>query len=342
MHTNPNARGLRLQDAPARLRNLSGPNLDRLIKILAIVLVIGVPLVIGFYWLDRHPDAGPSLNDRAVVAAEDAVRADPNNLAARNHLAAAYVSAGRYDEGIAAFTEVLKAAASDRAALLGRGLAYLQTKQLDAAAADFSALVEQAKGAEFAATDPQLEQAYYELGVIALEQSRPADAVEHLRSALRINGSDADALYTFGLALIRSGDPAKGVEALRRAVAFVPSGWCEPYQGLVEGYTATGSSEGTAYAGAMVAFCNGQLDQAEAGLASLTSGPMAVDAHLGLALVAVFRGDTATAEREYQSVLATDPDNASARIGLSQLASPHRSSAPTLPPSSAAPETQGS
>lgn len=328
MPTSSSQRGFKLPLLP-EWRNLTDRQINRAIKGLAVALILGVPLVAGFYWLDRHPDSGPSLNDRAVAAAEEAVRANPNDLSTRNHLAAAYVSAGRFADGIAAFSEVLKASPTDRAALLGRGLAYLQTKELDSAAADFEALVDLAKAGEFAMTDPQLEQAYYELGVIALEQSRPADAATHLRAALAINGADADALSSFGLALIRSDDPTTGVQALRRAVQFVPSGWREPYQGLVEGYTALGNADGTAFAGAMVAFCDGRLDEAAAALQPLTAGPMAIDAHLGLALVAAFRGDTVQARSEYEVVLTADPGNTSALIGLSQLASPHDSTAPT-------------
>ena len=56
---------------------------------------------------------------------------------------------------------------------------------------------------------------------------------------------------------------------------------------------------------------------------------MAIDAHLGLAMIAAFRGDTVQARSEYQVVLTADPGNTSALIGLSQLESPHGSAAPT-------------
>jgi tetratricopeptide (TPR) repeat protein len=311
------------------MRKLSGPDLDRLIKILAVVLVIGVPLVIGFYWLDRHPAAGPSLADRTVAAAEEAVRVSPNDLGARNHLGAAYVSAKRFDEGIAQFTQILDAAPSDRAALLGRGLAYLAKGQvdpaaldnaaLDLAAADFQALADAGKAGEFAQTDPQLEQAYYELGVIALLQGRPADAITNLVAALRINGGDADALYSIGMAFIATGEPARGVAALRKAVAYVPLGWCEPYRGLRDGYTALGNTAGADWAGGMVAMCGGDLTAAAAALQPLTTGPLAEDALLGLAFVSQEQGDNAAAADYFRRVLAIDPRNTSANIGLSQL-----------------------
>ena len=138
----------------ASLSKISDRTLRRLTVGVVFALVIGVPLVAAFYWLDRHPSSGPSLNDRAIAAAEEAVRTSPNDVGARNHLAAAYVTAGRFDDGIAQFTQVLAASPSDRPALLGRGLAYLavgtedpaklDNAKLDLASADFQALVDAA------------------------------------------------------------------------------------------------------------------------------------------------------------------------------------------------------
>ncbi|MBI3750169.1 MAG: tetratricopeptide repeat protein [Chloroflexi bacterium] len=311
------------------LSNLSDRTLRRLTIGVSAALVIGLLAVGAFYWFDRHPSSGPSLNDRAVAAAEEAVRTSPNDIGVRNHLAAAYVSAGRFEDGIAQFTQVLAAAPSDRAALLGRGLAYLAQgthdpakldgAKLDLATADFQKLVDAAKDSEFAKTDPQLEQAYYELGVIALKQSRSADAVTNLTAALAINGGDADALYSFGVALIQTGDATKGVAALRRAVQFVPTGWCEPYHGLQDGYTALKDSVGSQWAVGMTAMCDGNFDAAATALQGLTAGPMKIDALLGLALVAQQRGDNTGAAGFYRQVLAIDPKNTSASIGLGQL-----------------------
>ena len=319
------------------LRAVRGPDdrtLNRAIKLMALVLLLGVPAIVGLYWLDRHVEAPAALADRTVSAAEEAVRNNPTDVAVRNHLAAAYVSAKRYEDGIKQFGQVLDSEPGNRPALLGRGLAYVETAQYELAAADFQRLVDASKAGEFAATDPQLQQAYYELGVIALEQDRPADAIAPLQEALRINASDADSLYRFGMALIGTGEATKGVEALQRAVMFVPSGWCEPYAGLVTGFTALGDTPGVTYATGMVAFCSGRLDEAATDLKPLITGPRKIDALLGLALVAAQSGDAAGATEYYQQVLAADPKNASALIGMSQLGA--LTAHPTLPASSPA------
>jgi tetratricopeptide (TPR) repeat protein len=338
MHATRNLSGIsdrasRISDRVSRILDRASRISDRTVRRAtigaALALVIGIPLVAAFYWFDRHPAPGPSLADRNIAAAEDAVRQSPNDLVARDHLAAAYVSAGRYDDGIAQFSQVLAASSTDRPALLGRGLAYLAKANLDPgqvdgasldlAKADFQAIVDASKAGEFAATDPQLEQAYYELGVIALQQGRPADAVTNLEAALAIDGGDADALFSYGMALIQTGDPTKGVVALHAAVAFVPTGWCEPYEGLASGYAALQDATGQQWAAGMVAMCSGDLEAAQTTLQALTTGPMKTDALLGLALVARQRGDHETAAAYYRQVLALEPANTSASIGLGQL-----------------------
>ena len=303
----------------ARPTTISSRTLDRLILLTVLALAIGIPVMAFVYWSDRHVDPGVSLADRTVVAAEAAVQADPNNIQARDHLAAAYVSAKRYEDGITQFTEALKIDPADRPALLGRAIAYIEVEQPDAAAKDLNAFIETAAEGEFAGSDPQLQHAYYELGIVQLQLERPADAVTTLQKALAINGGDADSLYALGTALIQTGDPAKAVSALRLAVAFVPVGWRDPYQKLGEAYTALNQADGVAWASGMVAFCDGRLDEATATLEGLTAGTMRTEALLGLALVAGQQGDNAAAIDYYRQVLALDPTNQSAAIGLSSL-----------------------
>jgi tetratricopeptide (TPR) repeat protein len=312
---------------------LSDRTLNRLIVGIVVVLLIGIPAIGLIYFLDRNVDPGPSLAQRAVTTAEEAVRTEPNNVSARVALAASYAANGRLPDAIAQYTEVLKATPDHHGALLGRGNTYLLMKDDASASKDFQHLVDVAKGGEMANADPQLEEAYYRLGDIALRAGRADDAATLLTAALAINRSDADAMNLLGSAYVQTGRPAEAVEVLKRATAFVPTGWCEPYQTLAIAYTSLGNADGAAYAGGMAAFCANQPDVAVAALTPLTAGEMALDALLGLGLVAESRGDIETATTMYEKVLAKDPADFNATAGLQRLGTasssdPHASVAP--------------
>ncbi len=88
---------------------------------------------------------------------------------------------------------------------------------------------------------------------------------------------------------------------------------------MADGYSALARPDGAAYANAMATFCGGRPAEAAAVLETLQQGPMAVDAWLGLALVSAAQGDPQAAAVLYGKVLAQDPGNASAMIGLGQI-----------------------
>ncbi|MBE3076540.1 MAG: tetratricopeptide repeat protein, partial [Actinobacteria bacterium] len=229
--------------------------MTRLLRLGVLVLVIGIPLFGYIYYQDQHVDKGPSLIERQVTSAEQAVRKAPTNIGLRLQLAQVYQSAKQLDNALKQYDETLKVDATNRGALLGRGDVLIAKNDLKAAARSFQKIVGTSNAGEFAANDPQLERAHYRLGEIALKQGRAKDAVKSLEKALKIDGADADALYLLGTADLLIGAPARAVEVFQRAVQFVPTGWCEPYKGLSQAYTKLGSTPQAEYAGAMVDFC---------------------------------------------------------------------------------------
>ena len=313
-------------------RGLSDRSINRLIVGIVVVLAIGIPLVGVIYFLDRNTSAGPSMAERAIAAAEDAVRTSPNDVTARMALATSYVADQRVQDAIAQYSEVLTVVPDHHGALLARGNAYVAVKDDADATKDFQKLVGLANVGDSATADPQLEEAYFRLGEIAYRAGSYADAVTQATNALRINQSDADAMNLLGAALVKTGKASDAVSVLKEAVAFVPVGWCDPYQHLAEAYTALGNADGVAYANGMVAFCTAQPDVAVAALTPLTAGPFALDATLGLAMIAEQQGDAATATSMYEKVLAKDPQNTNAVFGMQRLAAasahPATSSAP--------------
>jgi tetratricopeptide (TPR) repeat protein len=297
----------------------SDRTLNRLIAGLIALLALGLPAIGVIYYLDRHVDAGPSITGRAVIAAEEAVRENPNHLGIRVVLAQAYAADSRPADAIAQYTIVLGAEPTNTTALLGRGDLERHMGQLDAAAADYQALVDAVKDTEMASVDRSLQSAYYGLGVIALAQDRPGDAATQLANSLRIDRTDADALDLMGQALIAIGDYETAVEALRDAVAFVPTGWADPYAHLAQAYEGLADQGGMAYANGMVALCEGRLADADAALQPLVGGSHSRDALIGLGLTAEQRGDAGAAADYYRRVLAVVPDDFAALSGLNRV-----------------------
>ncbi len=316
-----------------RVTSLPNRSLNRLIVGLTMILLIGVPLVGVLYFLDQYRNPGPAIVDRDIQVAEEALSANPNLLNARLTLATAYMKNGRFADAVSQYDEILTAAPDANAALLGRGSAEIALDQLDAAAGDFKKVIDAAAGGEMANVDPQLESAYFSLGVIQLKQGEPKDAVISLSKAILIKRTDADALNLLGTALMQAGDPKRAVAALRQATALVPVDWCEPYAQMETAYTSLGDLAGAQYAGGMVALCEKRPDDARAKLGPLTSGTYAIDALIGLGLVAEVQNDTPAAADAYSRVLTKDPQNFAANTGLARVGGVP-SGSPAAPPSS--------
>jgi tetratricopeptide (TPR) repeat protein len=306
----------------ASLTRISEGELDRLIKRIAAILVVGTLVFVGFYVLDRFRMPAPSMVDQSIASLEAAVRADPSDVASRGQLADAYVVAERYEDAVAQYDAILATGQADELAHFGRARASQALGNLDAAKADYQAVVDIASEGEFAHVDPTLNAAFYGLGQIALEQGKPADAVQYLSAAVAIKRSDADAQYLLGTAYVRNGEPAKAIEPLRSAIAFVPIGWSEPYMTLAQAYTDTGDPDRAEWAAAMADLSEERFDSATSRLEAILDGPAGIEATIGLALVSVVQGDAAAAADWYRKALEIEPANASALLGLTRVSLP--------------------
>lgn len=307
-----------MQITPA-LRNISDETLRRSIRVLALVLVVGAIAFIAFYTIDRWLVTRPPIIDQQTAALEQAVRANPNDLAVRGQLADTYVRKGRFQEAVTQYDAILATGRGEELAHFGRAAAYMGLNRLDDAATDYQAVVDIAKDGEMANVDTMLEAAYYGLGSIAMKQDRPADAITHLQKALAITRSDADALYLIGTAFVATGQAEKAVTVLRASVVFVPFGWSEPYVALKDAYTASGDTALAAWAQAMADLNSGKADVARTELTALVDGEAKVDAAVGLGLLYEVQGDTGTAGTWYAKALAIEPDNNAARLGLTRV-----------------------
>jgi tetratricopeptide (TPR) repeat protein len=321
-----------------RSMTVADKRLSRLLRLGVLVLVIGVLAFAGIYYQDQHVDAGPSMIGRQIQGAELAVKQAPNNLTTRLQLAEAYRADKRLDDALKQYDEVLKAEKLNRTALLGRGGVLIDKGDLAAAALAYGKITAAARTGEFAGADPQLEEARYYLGSILLKQGKTKAAITELQGALKIDRTDSDALYLLGVAQLKAGSTKLAVDSLKKAVMFVPTGWCEPYSQLALAYGKLGNAPQKVYAGAMSDFCLKKPVAAKAELATLTKGPVAVDALLGLGLIAETESKNAEAITWYQKALTVDAKNVSAQSALSRLGGESKSPSPAAKSSST---TQG-
>lgn len=292
--------------------------LDRLIRIGLKAVAVGIALVALAYFLAR-PHTGHSLVDRQITAGERAVRANPTKIGVRLRLANVYRAAHRPDSALEQYAEVLRIASNQSAALLGRAEILSERGDLSDARRSFEQLIGKSTGGEFARVNPQLETAYYGLSSVMLRQHQANGAMREAKKALQIEPADADAWYLLGSAAIEAGAYETAVKALRRAVLYVPTGWCAPYEQLARVYRAQHRTPQLQYAGAMVELCEKRPADAAGQLARLTAGPVALDAMLGLGMAAEARSERASATRWYRKVLAADPESFNARGGLTRL-----------------------
>lgn len=299
----------------------SDRDLNRWIKRVALLLVGLVVVFVAIYALDRFRPASPQIIDTRLAALEEAVRTTPSDISSRGQLADMYVTKGRYQDAIAQYNAILETGKAMELAYLGRARAYMGLEQWDAARADWEKVVEIAKPGEMANVDPTLEAAYYNLALIAMKQSRYADAVTNVESALKIKRSDADALFLAGQAYTETGDLANAELALRLSVQYVPIGWAEPYQALEATFVKAGRAAMAEWAKAMSDIASStNLDTVQARLERLVDTEAGTDAAIGLGLYFETNGNLDKASEWYGVALQKQPTNAAARLGFGRTA----------------------
>jgi tetratricopeptide (TPR) repeat protein len=313
-------------EPPAAVR--SDRAVGRFLKFGAGFLVVALLALGVLYFLDQRAPVAPTIIDQQIAKAEDAVRQAPNNVQARLALGVLYQASNRPDDALAQYGEVLKVDPANSDARLGKGYVLLERNDLLGAAAEYTAVTGAKRTGEFAGADTRLEAAYYYLGLIAVKQQQPDRALEQLGFALQISPTDSDALYQVALAQGQQGKHADALTTLRKALTFVPTGWCTPYETMAASFTSLGQPEEARYANSMNQYCNHDAAKAKTELEALADGPAAVDAMLGLGLIAQVGKDTDAAIGWYQKVLAKDPKNISAMANLAALGAPAPSASP--------------
>jgi tetratricopeptide (TPR) repeat protein len=294
--------------------------LNRWLKRIALLFVVILVAFVAFYVFDRYnPIPQQTIADRDLQAAEQAIQADPADIAARGTLADIYVAAGRYEDAVAQYNAILDTGKGEELARIGRARALEKLGRVDEAAADWQRVVDIALPGEMANVDPNLALAFYRLGIIALDKGDAQTAVDNLSKTLKITRSDADALVAIGRAYTQLGDTDQAIESFTRAASFVPVGWPDPYTGLADAYTQQGDTAMATWASAMAANASGDSANAEKQLRTLLDGPADLEAAMGLGLVMETRGEGQLAVEWYQRVLEKDPANQAALLAMARV-----------------------
>jgi len=272
-------------------------------------LLVVVSLAFGgyYYWDRFRPRGGASPVERAIQAAEQAVRENPSDPDLRLTLATLYYEHRLYDRAFEETTEILRAFPENEGALLLAGMAAVRLERPEEAISLLERFIALRKDRPEANADLQLELAYYQVGAGYVELGQSQEAVEPLKAALEISPTDADALYQLGLAYHHLGQDESAVEAFRKAVRLVP-GFTEAYRGMAECYRNLDQPAWLLYADGMVAFGEQHYASAREQLeAAAQRLPDEAAVWLGLGLVEEQMGDLQASRQALERARTLSP-----------------------------------
>jgi superkiller protein 3 len=295
--------------------------LNRIIIYAGVLLVVGVVAFGTYYYFDRRPvETGPSPIDAAITRAEAAVRANPQDFDARMALASGLFGTERYAEAVEQYRAAVTIDDTHLGAIAGLARALYEVGSLDESAENFQKIAAAAQAADLS---PQLiGAAYYFLARIALDKGNGQEAITYAETALRADGSDADALQMLGEAHVAAGNFDAAITPLIKATAFVPD-FFEAYQQLELAYQGKGMTAEAQYARGMGLYSTQKYDAAREQLeAAIAANPDIAGAHLGLGLIYEKQGKKDAAIAALERAVQIEPNNFMALNSLSRLGKP--------------------
>lgn len=203
------------------------PQFEKYVKIAIaslLVAIIGLGVLFGWtVYRDRKlaENATPAL--RVINVIKDEVKANPNDAMLRVRLGEALVAAGKDQEGVEQFNQALKIDPKHTGALIDLGQMAMADRRYRAAEGYFNKVIDYTADSEFANNSERREMAYYQLGLIALQQKGYEDAAAFFKAALRIRKDASDTYYYLALALDGAGSTEAAKQQLEIALAFDPN-----------------------------------------------------------------------------------------------------------------------
>jgi tetratricopeptide (TPR) repeat protein len=187
---------------------------------IAVIVALGAYLAY-MLWVNAGVQAVSSPSSRAVENLRAAVTASPGNPTLRVRLAEGLVFAGRMGEAVDQYNAALKMNKDFVPALSGLATLSMNDKQFPAAVTYWTRIIRLLQSTS--PRSPDLEGAYYGLGVTYLETKQYENAVLNLKEALRIRSSVSDTHYMLSIAYRELGYPDKQREELDITLAFDPN-----------------------------------------------------------------------------------------------------------------------
>ncbi len=299
--------------------HVSPKTVDRLIWVLAGLVLVGLISFGAYYYRDRYYRRGPSLVDVETAHLEALIRQNPADALLRVEVAKRYLARDMLDAAIQQANEALKINPSMEEAYLVLGDAYRLQGDLDAALAQYQKVVTLNEDNEFAAINPNLETAYYEIGEIHLGRGELEQARDAFLAALKIERTDADALLGLGITYQRLGEHEKALDTFHRAVRLVPK-FPEVYEAMRASYEALQEPAGVRYTEGMLYYAQGMPEKALPVLEEgIRMNPDFIELYFGLGLVHEALGNTEAAIEALNRYLEVHPDDVAAQFAIHRL-----------------------
>ncbi len=298
-----------------RINNMREQELRRILWITIAAFVVIAVLFAGYYYVDRYVRVGnQSTPDGDIQKVEQAVRDNPQSPELRISLAQQYLSQAMYAKAVDQATQVLASFPEQEDALMIAGTALTRAGRPQEAIVRFETLVKLREANAKTSNDTVLEAAYYFLGQNYNAAGQHDKALPALESALKIDKTDADALYQAGLASQATKQYEKAVDYYNRAARLVPD-FTEAYSGLIDTYTALNQLDNVACARGLQALSIKDYKTAQTDLEyAVKTLPANAQAYFGLALTYEKLNRIQDAYKMIQTAAQLDPNN----IGIQQ------------------------
>lgn len=196
--------------------------LDRTIRLLIYVLIIGVAVFSGYYLYSRYSQKKEIPIYKVSKQIEEAVRKNPRDLAARIALGTAYLDLGQYDKAITQFKEAQKLDKENQEVFVYLGKAYMAKGADSKALQQFDKEIDLYGRAGYARENKLLEEAYFQGAVIYWKRKKYDKAAEYIRGALEIGRTDADNHFLLGRIYLVKGLYDSAELKFRDALRFDP------------------------------------------------------------------------------------------------------------------------